>query len=447
VNFFANKINGNFLNNVLPGPEIEVDWIKAAIAYGSDGSTLVENSIQNQRKLEIWMRYDHTVPVTPALLKKLLKHTKDNIFCFLIPDVLHAKIIWWKGYGVYIGSANLTDRAWYSNIEFGVFLSEVELENHGAISEIEFFFEELELCPKAFPLNDWVIAEQEKLLKLRRKPVFELNKETEKLRKVSVWEGPAAVVRETAMNRHKSNFINEWQNGLAVLKSIADVAPQYRPKWLNEEVPAEWQADQFLHAYYYNEVVNGNKHPVEDFFLKHMRDPARATRLALLWWSELPSPPSNEDENCHVLAPLIRKHLSRDGLENMTVEHFAEVCIANHSTMDHIRRMTHADLGVDQNSELDFRSRAEAFARLLWSRRNKRGEHVVELIKFILDGGSKYDIASRVFEAAKSPNRRFSHLGPNQLAELAGWARPDVCPPRNGRTSKGLRALGYNVKV
>ncbi|MCZ3398957.1 hypothetical protein I7853_22525 [Klebsiella pneumoniae] len=27
------------------------------------------------------------------------------------------------------------------------------------------------------------------------------------------------------------------------------------------------------------------------------------------------------------------------------------------------------------------------------------------------------------------------------------WARPDEFPPRNMQTSKGLRALGYNVRI
>lgn len=40
---------------------------------------------------------------------------------------LHAKVIWWRGYGVYVGSANLTSAAWYNNIEAGVFFSESEI--------------------------------------------------------------------------------------------------------------------------------------------------------------------------------------------------------------------------------------------------------------------------------------------------------------------------------
>ena len=31
--------------------------------------------------------------------------------------------------------------------------------------------------------------------------------------------------------------------------------------------------------------------------------------------------------------------------------------------------------------------------------------------------------------------------------EIVVWARPDEFPPRNMQTSKGLRALGYNVRI
>ncbi|MEA9931476.1 hypothetical protein [Xanthomonas campestris] len=33
------------------------------------------------------------------------------------------------------------------------------------------------------------------------------------------------------------------------------------------------------------------------------------------------------------------------------------------------------------------------------------------------------------------------------LGELIGWVNPEEFPPRNRRTSKGLRSLGYDVSV
>ncbi len=49
----------------------------------------------------------------------------------------------------------------------------------------------------------------------------------------------------------------------------------------------------------------------------------------------------------------------------------------------------------------------------------------------------------------RDPQRRLGNSArwPEQLGEIVVWARPDEFPPRNMQTSKGLRALGYNVRI
>lgn len=448
MQFFANKLNGNFLRNVLPGEDIDVDWVRAAIAYGSDATTLVQNCLANKRRLDIWMRYDHTVPVTPLLLRKLLKSTDQNVFCYLVPDVLHSKVIWWKNYGVYIGSANLTDRAWVTNIEFGVFIPETDLEIDGGISEIEIFFEELIGCEATFPLTEEIIQEQERIAKLRSDKLKQIDEETEKHRRIKRWGGPVHVTApQKAFEAHKSRFVKEWANGLTILRNLAAKAPEYKPKWLNGDVPPAWQADQFLHAYYYNEVVDGVRHPFEEHHQRNKKDPARATEVALKWWSQLDAPPSSEDHNCHLRAPIIRKLLAPDRIKLLSLEEFASVCQANHSTVDHVRRMRLETLGLNESPDATEQDRVAAFAKWLWGKQNGRNERVDDLLAYVFDGGPPEDIPSRLYEAANQLGRKFSHFGTNQIAELTGWARPEICPPRNGRTSKGLRALGYDVHV
>lgn len=115
------------------------------------------------------MRYDHTVPVQPQLLTQLMRNSNNNIFCQLIPDVLHSKIIWWKYYGAYIGSANLTNRAWWTNIETGMFFTEEELVANNIIPQLDDFFNELSSLEKAIPLSQSIIDEQKGILKLRKK--------------------------------------------------------------------------------------------------------------------------------------------------------------------------------------------------------------------------------------------------------------------------------------
>lgn len=64
-----------------------------------------------------------------------------------------------------------------------------------------------------------------------------------------------------------------------------------------------------------------------------------------------------------------------------------------------------------------------------------------------LDGGEAKDTWERLFYAGRDTEYTIPRYGLNSLAEVVGWARPEVAPPRNGRTSKALRALGFDVKV
>ena len=59
----ANGLNKQFLASFMPNPQDEVDGVLAAIAYGDDTDTLLKNCLENKYRLDIWMRYDHTVPV------------------------------------------------------------------------------------------------------------------------------------------------------------------------------------------------------------------------------------------------------------------------------------------------------------------------------------------------------------------------------------------------
>lgn len=188
MKLIANGLNGEFFRSCLPPPGKEIDGVVAAIAYGDDKTTLLEHCIKNHHRLDIWMRYDHTVPVSPAFLSKLLANVKNNIFCKLIPDRLHSKVIWWKGYGAYIGSANLTERAWYSNIEAGIFFTESDLYNSNLIEQLEEFFDNLASLDSCVDLSKEIIDEQRQLLKLK----VELEKKERELikkRKIPEWGG------------------------------------------------------------------------------------------------------------------------------------------------------------------------------------------------------------------------------------------------------------------
>lgn len=446
MKFIANGINGSYLRSVLPGEDVEVDGVLAAIAYGSDENTLIRNCLDHKRRLDLWMRYDHTVPVSISLLRKLLSYNSRDVFCYQIPDVLHAKVIWWRGYGAYIGSANLSDRAWISNIEAGVFLSEGDLHQHGTIDELENFFDGLRSLEQTFQLTQETVDELESIQQIR-KSIFSIDKKAEEKRTIPKFEGVNFIEKKSQRDRRKKAFQKEWHETLTYLRSISNVVVKYRPKWINEETPAAWQADQFLHAYYYNHVRDGNRYPVDEFFRKNKVNPSDALADELKWWSTLREPPTSEDVNLERNAPYIRDLLSKDNISQMTVKQFALLCEYTHAVRDHVKKISLSTFGIAERTMSTTEERVELFADWMWRQLNSHGMGAKEILREILFGGEESKIWERLYKFSRDPEYKLPHYGINSLAEIVGWARPDVMPPRNGRTSKALKALGYSVKV
>ena len=268
MDLIANGLNGIYPRNYLPTSDEDVDIVLASIAYGSDRSTFLQNAVENKWRVDIWMRYDHTVPVSIPLLKWLLANHRNSIFCKLVPDVLHSKVIWWKGYGAYLGSANLSDRAWNSNIEAGLFMTSAELAASGVDAQLETYFSAMMNLPQAFALTAEVVDELEAMEKLRREGA-DLEDKLKKLRKIPKFSGLDFVNQQNAYSRAEENFLREWNETLTHMRTIAEKVVDYRPDWVNEDIPATWQADQFLNAFYYNHVRDGASYPYEEMFLQN----------------------------------------------------------------------------------------------------------------------------------------------------------------------------------
>jgi hypothetical protein len=82
---------------------------------------------------------------------------------------------------------------------------------------------------------------------------------------------------------------------------------------------------------------------------------------------------------------------------------------------------------------------------MVWRQRSREGRTVLELLNYVVWGNGS--VSARLWNAIRSDDWAIPHIGLSSLGEIVGWARPEECPPRNMRTSKGLRALGYNVRI
>lgn len=447
MEFIANTLNKKFIKNLLPPAGTKVDGVMAAIAYGSnfpnEKEDFIADCIKNHYRLDLWMRYDHTVPVSPTLLRRILDNHKNNIFCKLIPDCLHSKVIWWHGYGAYIGSANLTERAWNSNIEAGLFLTENDLLNSGMLEELENFFESLRNINQSMDLTKELIEELEVIAKTRLGTEY-LGKN---LRQTPIWQGPMFDAQEPSIVKKKEAFRKEWSNTLTELRSIGDLLTINKPIWIDEDIPINWQVDQFLHAIYYNKMGKGKAKPIDELHIKNKSNPKLAVLELINWWKDTKSPPSNEDRTLYKSAPLIREYLSRDKVLLLNEHEFSEVCSSTYATRDHVAQMKLAILGIMDKKRLSTQERISLYSPWLLSQRNEKGWNILRLISYVLYEGADNNLWERLYKASHDDEYTLPHYGLNSLAEIVGWAKPDAFPPRNGRTSKALKALGFDVKI
>jgi len=427
--------------------------VKAAVAYASGDPQLLRECRDNGTKLTLWCRYDDSLPVTLNILKRFLDTASPNYVCKLVPDIFHAKVIWWVGYGLYVGSANLTDRAWIGNIEAGVFIDQNELISMDLVEEFHSFFEEID--KHSYYLTNEIYRELEDLYRANRdvedsiknaRQNFNSNRQIPKKNPLNM------ISKSTAVDNERKRFIKEWNSTLQSLRNIASIVTkkENQPNWVPSGTPPGVQTDQFLHAYYYNKVRSGSNESKKHWLLnaKNKGNPDKALREAVQWWSQLEAPPSHEDEHMKYWYPIHHELLARDRILKLSKDDFRRVVSKVFALWDHAQRISFKSFGFTEKlPHMNQQSRADKFACWLYDQRSISGKTVLEALNYVLWSGSRDDVPKRIFIASHDEQWKIPHLGISSLGEIVGWVFPDDFPPRNGRTSKALTALGYNVKI
>jgi len=430
----------------------ETESVEAAVAYVTDERTLIDSCIRNSVKLTLWARYDYSMPVSDAVIERFLNKRSPDFTIRIVPDIFHPKVIWWHGFGAYIGSANLTQRAWAGGIEAGLFLTEENLIEHGLEEGLTSFFQKVDEF--SYPVTDeflkharateasnaaWYREEQ------NARAFFD---ESRKALGIAKLASLFDVTRTAPKDRRRAAFLKEWNATLQILRDIAKRVTAYRPAWIAESAPAGAQADQFLHAFYYNRVAKGRSAGFQELYLKNRARTEAALTDALEWWKMLPGPPSGEKEMLEIRLPRLQQLLREDRVRSLTSNEFSDVCLLVHAIYNHGRQVNFTSLGLPEPQEaVPARERVKTFSSWLYQQRSPNGKRAVDAIYHVLYGGIADEILQRIFESTINAQNAVPRLGVSSLGEIVGWVRPDFSPPRNNRTNKALRALGYDAKV
>ncbi|MDQ5978879.1 MAG: hypothetical protein QG602_1853 [Verrucomicrobiota bacterium] len=429
--------------------------VQAAVAYVSTvDNPVIADCAQRGIRWQVWSRHDEGLPTALPVLEWACRKMKanGNLTWRLVGSYYHPKVIWWRGYGVYIGSANMTDAAWNSNCEAGVVILEPELAELELLQPLEDFFADIDA--QSVALTEEVYAEAEKMRAahnemeaIRRKLMaeFKATNTGKQLDKKSL----ADVTKRPAGDARKARFLKEWSDTLNHLRLIQTrlSEPGNQPKWVPADVAPGIHTDQFLHAYYYTQVREGHLYPVEKFHEKHRLNPDAAVDRAIAWWRATPHAPSSEDMVFRDWAPVHRELLTPERLGRMSESEFVRVARRVHATNNFAKRQRREDvLDEDDVADATTDAKSDLFCQQLYYRQNLLTWQPPKLLHHLLFGGQVADVPSRLYECIRPPYK-IAGLDLSSLGELVGWGLPNDYPPRNDRTNKALRSLGFGVHV
>jgi len=427
--------------------------VAAAYASRTDHPILVDCTREKIR-CEVWSRHDHTLATTVPVLEWAFKQqlANGNFTWRLLGPFYHPKVVWWHGYGVYVGSANLSESAWFSNCEAGTLLLERELDEAGLRQPLIDFFADVNAQSK--PITEQLIKDANALLQDECE-MEEIRQRMKKRFKESssgaqfTQEGLATVQTGTsARDRRKAEFMKEWDTTLGYLRIVGDrLKTAGLPDWAPHDVSHGLHIDQFLHAYYYKKVRQNGSYPVEEFHEHNRSNPEAALADAIAWWRATPHAPSSESIVFERWAPIHRQLLTSERLANMSVKDFVRVARCVHAINNHAKHQRREDfLDDDDQPTATTDAKCDAFCEALYYRTNGKGWNPPKLLQHLLFAGAPDKVPERLFECLEAPYH-IDGLNISSLGELIGCALPDRYPPRNDRTNKAIRALGWNVHV
>lgn len=453
------ELNGVRLLDLMSAAAGKCSRVSAAVAYATRTEPFFEHCQKHDIFLEYYGLLNEGAAVSVPVLEHMLKAGPLSVRPRLVKGHFHSKLIWWHGYGAYIGSANLTHNAWFTNIECGVFFDEDEILGTQIETDLTAQFDQL--FKVSFPVTSELVKALDKL----RAAEAKVNQAQAALKDqfdlaTGVFKSNPGLKVHVSKTQSTAyvQFTSEWGETLELLRGLRKEFQKLdvRPSWVSPTANATTHFDQFLHAYYYAKVRAERTDDetaksiglVEKAFERHQHDKSSALEEAAEWWASLPVAPYGEDQFIATIAPRVRASLAQHRLKAWGLQDFQDTFYDVHAFKTHARQIRNSKLGLKNDHKEDVRTRSDRVAKWLWEHQRDPSQHNVrELLEFLIWGSAPSDMVERLWIVTRDEPWRYDHFGPSALGEAIGWARPDDYPPRNNRTNKALRSLGHDVRL
>lgn len=461
MDLIANSLNNRYPRELAAQADRdELTQIDLAVAYVSRMDELFNLAERRDVPFNLYALADGEFPHIDVI-RRFIESGHLSWHIFLTRAFFHPKIMWFRGIGAYIGSANLSDRAWVQNIECGVWIPQEELISMQWVGQLDLLFRmiaERSVAATSDHLKALVQLRKRRGSLIRAQQEFQADVDraladlpgNQAPTDITIHHEPGGVARQM--------FLREWNQSLTILHKVGNLFAanrQHWPRWVDRDVPASIVQDQATEWWWDTEFrrTRESRLIMEEVHRKNAVNPDAAVRSLLDRWCKFDgsghagdSYPAWINEHPRELSVL----LMPDELAQLDIRRLGRILYLCHASREHARQIPNHELGLPAGETRTREERAPLLAEYLWSKTSRKGRRIKDLLEFVLWGdrraGSQgnIDVANRIWIATHNDEWRLPHLGVHILGELLGYARPDQYPPRNNRVSKTLYALGFS---
>ena len=407
-----------------------VKKISASIAFTQDDTLM---KICNNKKIHLdwWGLFNSDISTKLEIVKDAIKSPYIKFFPFA--ELFHSKLIWLHGYGLYIGSHNLTKNAMYNNVETGVFIPENELSEENTI-EIEKYFDFLRVNSIPATIEDAELMEKyiaESKIENDRRRFIKQNLENlfeERFAHLFIlkpgvqdWEN-----NKISNDKKKLFFLQEWRETQKYLRIIHEKIRDIKePSWVDPNADISIITDQILHAYYYSYLLKGKDEGIKSSELvnneyeKNKDNPDGAIQKAIEWWKTLSSPPSKENIHINEWSKSNKVILSNLRNRDLTKEELLTVFNQNHAARNHARQMRNSDFDLPTDFKTTIEDRVNYYVDWILKQRTSGGLTIQETMKYLLFE-DVVNLEERVYNTVYNQKYHIDHFGRSIVGELVG---------------------------
>lgn len=454
MRIIGNALNGDYFENLVSlaaKPDSGLQQISLAVAWVKSMDKLFDLAKAKQVPLTLYALAEDGFPSTPVVQRFTEGPTTWQLL--LTRRFYHPKIIWFRGVGVYIGSANLTTAGWWDNLECGVWFTQDEIERENLEGQLAGMF--AVIAKRSTGATREHLAAFRRLDSDRRELTIAERAFQARVDKEFVnLAGQDKPIRPTAKGgAARQQFIADWQNGLELLRKIVvETKTRAWPSWVLKDTHPAIVQDQATEYWYHRHIRRSGdaSAAIEALHRKNRSAPQAALDAVFTEWETFDGDGDPDSDNEGKWAYFINeaprrvgKLLQRQALDELDEDRLFEILYATHAAREHARQMRKKDLG-DEGTTSTSEQRSRLFAQYLLGQESASCKTVRDVLRYVIWGDDLTpDIGERIWDAAHEEEWKLPHLGPSILGEMVGYARPDKYPPRNGRVSKTLAALGY----